>query len=92
MVGVCTILVLGLPFVNKRRIGIYVVVGILAFAVAEPLFGIYGNTLQALGRDATLTDRTEVWHDALRLQPNPIFGAGLDPGPIVDARTAVGAG
>ena len=22
----------------------------------------------------------------------PIFGAGLDPGPIVDAKTAVGAG
>ena len=78
MVGICTILVLGLPFVNKRRIGIYLVVGILAFAVAEPLFGIYGNTLQALGRDATLTDRTEVWHDALRLQPNPIFGAGFE--------------
>ena len=34
--------------------------------------------LNLLGRDATLTDRTEVWHDALELQPDPIFGAGFE--------------
>ncbi len=78
LIGMATILVLGLRFVNKRHIGIYVVVGILAFAAAEPIFGIYGHVLNILGRDPTLTDRTEVWHDALNLQPDPILGAGFE--------------
>lgn len=78
LMGICTIMVLGMPFVSKRHVGMYVVVGIIAFAVAESVFGIYGNALQLLGRDATLTDRTAVWHDALQLQPNPILGAGFE--------------
>jgi len=78
LVGISILLVVGLPIVSKRHIGIYAVVGILLFAVAEPLFGIYENTLGALGRDAGLTDRTQVWHDALQLQPNPILGAGFE--------------
>lgn len=78
LVGVCTILVLRLPFVSKRRIGIYVVIAVVAFAVAEGLFGVYGNVVQFLGRDPTLTDRTEVWKDAMQLQPNPLLGAGFE--------------
>ncbi|MFY9987692.1 MAG: O-antigen ligase family protein [Chthoniobacterales bacterium] len=78
VITVSTILVLGLPFVSRRHVTTYVVVGILIFAVAEPMFGIYKGTLGALGRDASLTDRTEVWHDALQLQPDPILGAGFE--------------
>jgi exopolysaccharide production protein ExoQ len=78
LIGVGMIVALGLPLVNKRLVGVYVVGGIIAFAIAEPIFGIYGNVVQALGRDATLTDRTAVWHDALQLQPNPILGAGFE--------------
>lgn len=78
LVGVCTILVLRLPFVSKRRIGIYVIIAVVAFAIAEGYFGVYGNLVQFLGRDATLTDRTEVWHDAMQLQPNPLLGAGFE--------------
>jgi exopolysaccharide production protein ExoQ len=77
-IGIVTMVLIGLPFVNKRLVGLYVVLGILAFAVAEPTFGIYKHILNFLGRDATLTDRTEVWHAALRLQPDPIFGAGFE--------------
>jgi exopolysaccharide production protein ExoQ len=78
VIGMIMIWVLGLRLINKRLIGVYVVVTILAIAVAEPIFGIYNGVLDLLGRDATLTDRTEVWHDALRLQPDPIFGAGFE--------------
>jgi O-antigen ligase len=78
VIGMITIWVLGLQFVNKRLIGVYVVAGILAFAAAEPIFGIYGGVLNLLSRDASLTDRTEVWHEALKLQPDPIFGAGFE--------------
>lgn len=78
VIGMITIWILGRRMINKRLIGIYVVVGILGLAAAEPIFGIYGGTLNLLGRDATLTDRTAVWHDALELQPDPIFGAGFE--------------
>jgi hypothetical protein len=40
--------------------------------------GVYANAVTLLGRNATLTDRTEVWELALRLQPNPILGAGFE--------------
>lgn len=78
IVGMITIWALGLRMVNKRHIGIYLVVGILAFAVAEPIFGIYANVVKSLGRNLTLTDRTDVWQEALKLQNNPIFGAGFE--------------
>ncbi|MBV9392191.1 MAG: O-antigen ligase family protein, partial [Verrucomicrobia bacterium] len=78
VVGAATILVLGLPFVSKRHVGFYVIIGILVFALSEPIFGIYGEVLKVLGRDPTLTDRTQVWHDALTLQPNPLLGAGFE--------------
>jgi exopolysaccharide production protein ExoQ len=78
VLGMGTVWLLGLRLINKRLIGLYVVVGILALVAAEPVFGIYGGVLNLLGRDATLTDRTGVWHDALQLQPNPLLGAGFD--------------
>ncbi len=78
IIGMTIILVLGLPFVNRRHVGIYVVIGLVAFAAAEPMFGIYKHVLDVLGRDPTLTDRTNVWHDALKLQPDPIIGAGFE--------------
>jgi exopolysaccharide production protein ExoQ len=77
-IGMIMIWVLGLRLVNKRLIALYVLVGILALAAAEPIFGIYGGVLNLLGRDATLTGRSEVWHDALMLQPDPLFGAGFE--------------
>jgi O-antigen ligase len=43
--------------------------------------------MEAFGRDATLTDRTEVWADVLRLAPNPLIGAGFESfwlGPRLD--------
>lgn len=78
LIAISIILVLGLPCVNKRYVTTYAVIGVLVFAAAEPMFGIYDATLGALGRDATLTDRTAVWHDALSLQPDPIIGAGFE--------------
>jgi O-antigen ligase len=78
VIGIITIWALGLRLINKRWVGMYVLVGILVLVAAEPIFGIYGSALNLLGRDATLTDRTEIWHAALRLQPNPILGAGYE--------------
>jgi exopolysaccharide production protein ExoQ len=78
LIGSATMVVLGFRFVSKRHIGLYVVLGIVSFAIAESMFGIYTHVIAGLGRDANLTDRTAVWHDALALQPNPLFGAGFE--------------
>jgi exopolysaccharide production protein ExoQ len=78
LLGMATVFVLGLRFVNKQLIGVYVVVAIITIVVAEPIFGIYATVVQSLGRNLTLTDRTDVWRMAAALQPNPIFGAGFE--------------
>jgi exopolysaccharide production protein ExoQ len=52
-----------------------------AFAVgvsALVLFGGFGSVLQALGRNPTLTGRTEVWDVLLPFAKNPLFGTGYE--------------
>jgi exopolysaccharide production protein ExoQ len=36
-----------------------------------------GLVAQSLGRDATLTTRTDIWAEALALRTNPLFGVGF---------------
>ncbi|MBV8901356.1 MAG: O-antigen ligase family protein [Verrucomicrobia bacterium] len=78
MLGMAIILALGFRFVNKRLVGAYVVLGIVALVVAEPIFGIYATVVHSMGRNLTLTDRTDVWQLALQLQPNPLLGSGFE--------------
>jgi O-antigen ligase len=78
VVGILTIGFLGIRLVDKRRVGIYLLVGIFAFTAAESLFGIYAHLVQGLGRDLDLTARTELWPNLGELQPNPIFGTGFE--------------
>ena len=77
-VGVVTISMLGLRIVSKRFIGTYVIVAVLVAVVAQLSFDVYAKVLVLLGRDATLTDRTELWADCLALVSNPILGAGFE--------------
>ena len=78
LLGVIMIVVLGLRFVNKRFIGTYLIAGAIGAGIAESAFGIYAATLQLLGKDPTLTDRTLLWHDVLKIQVNPLFGTGFE--------------
>lgn len=79
VIGLATIYVLGLRFVSKRFIGTYTIVAILIVVIAEFNFDIYAFIVEELlGRDPTLTDRTEVWVDAIALVKNPILGAGFE--------------
>jgi exopolysaccharide production protein ExoQ len=77
---VCVLLVaiLGLRFVDKRFIGTYLVISVLVLVAAEWAFGIYASAIQLLGKDATLTDRTLVWSELLKVKVNPLFGAGFE--------------
>jgi hypothetical protein len=64
--AVLIVVFLGWRFVDKRFIGTYLIIGVLALAVAEWAFGIYGSAIQLLGKDATLSDRTLLWSELLK--------------------------
>ena len=77
-IATAMVLFLGLRFVNRRLIGFYIVTGILVCGFAEGVFGIFNHALQILGKDPTLTDRTLLWHEVLKVPINPVFGAGFE--------------
>jgi O-antigen ligase len=71
-------LFLRLRSVNPQHIGRYLVVAVIGGVVAVQGFDIYAVVLHLLGKNPTLTDRTEVWHDLLQVPINPILGTGFD--------------
>jgi exopolysaccharide production protein ExoQ len=78
ILGIIVIWVVGLKFVNKRYVGAYLVTAILLFAATEPFLGIYATVVKGLGRDLTLTGRTDLWVAVLQLQKNPLLGTGFE--------------
>jgi O-antigen ligase len=78
ILGTMVMVVLGSRMVNKRLLGVYVIAVVIIVLIAEMSFGLSAGIIQSLGRDPTLTDRTEVWQDALALQDNPLLGAGFE--------------
>jgi exopolysaccharide production protein ExoQ len=78
LLGMAVIWLVGLPFVDKRNVGMYVIGAVLVFAALEPIFGIYATVVKGLGRNLTLTDRTDVWKAVLKLQNDPILGTGFE--------------
>ena len=77
-VGISAVLLLGLRFVDKRYAGAYLVAVVLAFGSAEFIFGVSDTLIRALGRDSTLTGRTELWDVVLNVDINPILGVGFE--------------
>jgi exopolysaccharide production protein ExoQ len=69
---------LSLRSVKPQYIGIYLVSALIIGLVAVKGFDIYTVVLHLLGKNPTLTDRTEVWHDVLQIPINPILGAGFE--------------
>jgi exopolysaccharide production protein ExoQ len=78
LLGIVVIWFVGLRFVDKRYVGFYLIAAVLMFAASEPFFGIYKDVVKGLGRNLTLTDRTDVWQAVLKLQDNPILGTGFE--------------
>jgi len=76
ILGVLVVVFLGRRFVNPRLIGTYVLAGILLVAVAELCFGLSSSIIELLGRNSTLSGRTEIWKAVLAVHINPIFGTG----------------
>ena len=78
LVGTAVLLFVDMPFINKQKIGTYIVGIALLILVIEQSSGAYAQVLHLLGKSPTLTDRTELWHDVLQVPINPVLGTGFE--------------
>ncbi|MEQ9562575.1 MAG: O-antigen ligase family protein [Woeseiaceae bacterium] len=90
-IGVVTLAGLGSRFVSRRYFGLYLIAFVAILLTVELSFDVYDEIVSMLGRDPTLTDRKEVWKDAIALQTRPIAGMGFESfwlGPRLDWMSA----
>ena len=82
------LLICNLPFVARRPAFVHLlVVGVLLVCFSILFLGLSPGMLATIGRNPTLTDRTEVWSLVLGLVKNPYFGTGFESywlGPRLD--------
>lgn len=79
ILGCGLLLALGLPAVKSRfrAFTSYGVSFVLGFVLLDQAFGVRAGLLELLGRDPTLTGRTDIWQLVLRAEINPLFGVGF---------------
>jgi O-antigen ligase len=66
-------------WVSKSSKNVHILVGCaVAIAVFAAFIDESGGLLHLLGRNATLTGRTDIWKAVLFLNPNPFFGTGYE--------------
>ena len=73
--GIAVILALQFPQI-KRNLWSFLIATVLIAAISNVFFSIQGAVLEASGRDATLTGRTEIWKMVLNEPNNPLLGTG----------------
>jgi exopolysaccharide production protein ExoQ len=66
------------PSFRKPAFVSLLMVGMLAVSFCVLFLGIGGNALSAIGRDSSLTGRTEVWKTVLPFAKSAWFGAGYE--------------
>jgi exopolysaccharide production protein ExoQ len=68
-----------LPFLRSRirALGIYAFMGAAVFFVLDSEFGLSEAIIRSLGRDMTLTGRTEVWRELRNVGTDPLLGTGF---------------
>jgi hypothetical protein len=81
----CLVVTLGLLFVSRTtiiaqkpsRIIVVIIFGVLLFSILEATLHVKELVFSLLGRNSTLTDRTEVWEVVRGLEFNSVMGAGF---------------
>jgi exopolysaccharide production protein ExoQ len=77
ILGVLIFSVLGLR-TARVHVTAYLLACILFFVVLESSFNVTAAIIEASGRDATLTGRTELWEVVLQMQQHPVLGFGFE--------------
>src|ERR1051326_1376674 len=77
IIGAALFLTTKVRALDKRRVVVWVcLIAVPLFVLLNNMFHVSQPILSLLGRDATLTNRTEIWA-AVKAQPvDPIFGCG----------------
>jgi exopolysaccharide production protein ExoQ len=65
-------------FARSRFMVHYLVLVTVLIPVAVTLFGVSPGTLREMGRNSTLTERTDIWAMVIKLVPNRWVGAGYE--------------
>jgi len=75
----CLLLATSVPALARKRAFVNILAAIVLIIPAFPLFLDTGTgLLTTVGRDATLTGRTEIWKEVLAADTSPILGAGFE--------------
>jgi exopolysaccharide production protein ExoQ len=65
--------------VARKRVVVHLLVAAVVLSCFSVLFlGIGGGALQTMGRNPTLTGRTDIWDVLLKVPINPVFGTGFE--------------
>src|SRR5580704_616453 len=79
LLGAIFLIATSLGFVLRKRSLVQLLVLVLvAVPVSTLLLGVGGGALEELGKDATLTGRTDIWRLVLNMAGSPIFGTGFE--------------
>lgn len=93
VLGTGLILTTRLRFMRRNPAAVHVLVLLLAVTAGlAMLLGGGASAAQALGRNPTLTGRTDIWAAVIPMAPNPLVGAGFESfwlSPHVKERLAV---
>jgi exopolysaccharide production protein ExoQ len=77
--GVSLIITTGIPSIARRLPLVHVLVGAIVLVSFAVLFlGVGGGFLEIIGRDSSLTGRTDIWPLVLGLVQDPILGTGFE--------------
>jgi len=73
------IVVTSSPWVARRRMLVHVFVAcVLSFCFCVLFLNVGSFLLTAVGRNPTLTGRTDLWANLIELAPSPLLGAGFE--------------
>ena len=79
-IGICIIIAFEMPTIKKNpKAGtLIIVVSAVLFFLLEQAFDLSEVIIASLGRDPTLTGRSEIWGEVLSMVPNEFVGTGYD--------------
>jgi len=78
LLGALILVGLGLRFVNKKMIGVYLVMAIVALVPAQLMFDVYGSVVELTCDGSTIEGRGRLWEYLLQTDHNPILGTGFE--------------
>lgn len=78
LAGIPMALALLFPSARKAAFVHVMVLAILGLTISALFLNANGGMVEELGRDATLTGRTDIWRSAFSLVQNPVVGTGFE--------------